>query len=222
METNKVIAKVRSKFGSSDSKRLRRSGRVPGIIYGSNDEPTNIELDHNHIRLALDIESFHSSILDVEIDGKTEKVLLRDFQVHPYKQQVTHIDFQRVDESKELHTNVPLHFVGEDQCPAVKLGGGIVSHIMNEVEIKCLPKDLPEFIEVDISKLDIGNSLHVSELNLPEKVSLVLHGQEDPVVVTAIKPKGVIEDEEVTEDSETTEEVSSEEETKDQPQGESK
>ena len=222
METNKVVAKARSKFGSSDSKRLRRSGRVPGIIYGSNDEPTNIELDHNDIRLALDIESFHSSILDVEIDGKTEKVLLRDFQVHPYKQQVTHIDFQRVDESKELHTNVPLHFVGEDQCPAVKLGGGIVSHIMNEVEIKCLPKDLPEFIEVDISKLDIGNSLHVSELNLPEKVSLVLHGQEDPVVVTAIKPKGVIEDEEVTEDSETTEEVSSEEETKDQPQGESK
>ncbi len=222
METNKVIAKVRSKFGSSDSKRLRRSGRVPGIIYGSNDEPTNIELDHNDIRLALDIESFHSSILDVEIDGKTEKVLLRDFQVHPYKQQVTHIDFQRVDESKELHTNVPLHFVGEDQCPAVKLGGGIVSHIMNEVEIKCLPKDLPEFIEVDISKLDIGNSLHVSELNLPEKVNLVLHGQEDPVVVTAIKPKGVIEDEEVTEDSETTEEVSSEEETKDQSQGESK
>ena len=222
METNKVVAKARSKFGSSDSKRLRRSGRVPGIIYGSNDEPTNIELDHNDIRLALDIESFHSSILDVEIDGKTEKVLLRDFQVHPYKQQVTHIDFQRVDESKELHTNVPLHFVGEDQCPAVKLGGGIVSHIMNEVEIKCLPKDLPEFIEVDISKLDIGNSLHVSELNLPEKVSLVLHGQEDPVVVTAIKPKGVIEDEEVTEDSETSEEVSSEEETKDQPQGESK
>ncbi len=222
MEINKVIAKVRNKYGSSESKRLRRSGKVPGIIYGSNDEPTNIELDHNDIRLALDVESFHSSILDVELDGKTEKVLLRDFQVHPYKQQVTHIDFQRVDESKELHTNVPLHFVGEDQCPAVKLGGGIVSHIMNEIEISCLPKDLPEFIEVDISKLDIGNSLHVSDLNVPEKVNLVLHGQDDPVVVTAIKPKGIIEDEEVTDDSETTEEVSSEEENKDQPQGESK
>ncbi len=222
MEINKVIAKVRNKYGSSESKRLRRSGKVPGIIYGSNDEPTNIELDHNDIRLALDVESFHSSILDVELDGKTEKVLLRDFQVHPYKQRVTHIDFQRVDESKKLHTNVPLHFVGEDQCPAVKLGGGIVSHIMNEIEISCLPKDLPGFIEVDISKLDIGNSLHVSELKVPEKVNLVLHGQDDPVVVTAIKPKGIIEEEEVKDDSETTEEVASEEENKDQPQGESK
>jgi large subunit ribosomal protein L25 len=221
MEKNKVIAKIRNKFGSSESKKLRRSGKVPGIIYGSNIDPTNIEIEHNDIRLALDVESFHSSILEIELEGKIEKVLLRDFQVHPYKQQVTHIDFQRIDESKELHTNVPLHFVGEDECPAVKFGGGIVSHIMNEIELSCLPKNLPEFIEVDISGLDIGNSIHVSEIKVPSDVNLILHGQDDPVVVTAIKPKGTADDVEGSESLEAAEQETTEEESKDQSQGES-
>ena len=154
---------------------------------------------------AHDVESYHSSILDLEIEGKKEKVLLRDFQVHPYKQKITHIDFQRVDEKKKLHTKVPLHYIGEEDSPAVKLNGGLMSHVMTEVELTCLPKDLPGFIEVDLSTLDIGNSIHVSEINLPKGVDLVLHGQDDPVIATAVKPKVVdIVEEEVS--TETTEE----------------
>jgi len=200
-----VYAQVRNLPGSSNSKKLRRNGKVPGVVYGAGKDVLNIELEHNSIMLALDVESFHSSILDLEIEGKKEKVLLRDFQVHPYKQKITHIDFQRVDEKKKLHTKVPLHYIGEEDSPAVKLNGGLMSHVMTEVELTCLPKDLPGFIEVDLSTLDIGNSIHVSEINLPKGVDLVLHGQDDPVIATAVKPKVVdIVEEEVS--TETTEE----------------
>ncbi len=200
-----VYAQVRNLPGSSSSKKLRRNGKVPGVVYGAGKDVLNIELEHNSIMLALDVESFHSSILDLEIEGKKEKVLLRDFQVHPYKQKITHIDFQRVDEKKKLHTKVPLHYIGEEDSPAVKLNGGLMSHVMTEVELTCLPKDLPGFIEVDLSTLDIGNSIHVSEINLPKGVDLVLHGQDDPVIATAVKPKVVdIVEEEVS--TETTEE----------------
>ena len=185
-----VIAESRELIGSSASKKLRRSGKVPGIVYGSDDKPTLIQLDHNQISLALDVESFHSSILELKIGNSNEKVLLRDYQMHPFKRQVNHIDFQRVDEKKRIHTNVPLHFIGEEDSPAVKMAGGLISHILNDVEISCLPKDLPSFIEIDLSALEIGNSLHISQLNFPEGVDPVLHGQDDPVVVTAIKPKG--------------------------------
>jgi len=185
-----VIAESRELTGSSASKKLRRSGKVPGIVYGSDDKPVLIQLDHNQISLALDVESFHSSILDLKIGNSNEKVLLRDYQMHPFKRQVNHIDFQRVDEKKRIHTNVPLHFIGEEDSPAVKMAGGLISHILNDVEISCLPKDLPSFIEIDLSALEIGNSLHISQLNFPEGVDPVLHGQDDPVVVTAIKPKG--------------------------------
>ena len=186
-----VHAQVRSLPGSSNSKKLRRNGKVPGVVYGAGKDVLNIELEHNSIMLALDVESFHSSILDLEIDGNKEKVLLRDFQVHPYKQKITHIDFQRVDEKKKLHTKVPLHYIGEEDSPAVKLNGGLMSHVMTEVELTCLPKDLPGFIEVDLSSLDIGNSIHVREIKLPKGVDLVLHGQDDPVIATAVKPKVV-------------------------------
>ncbi len=156
-----------------------------------------IQLDHNQISLALDVESFHSSILELKIGKSNEKVLLRDYQMHPFKRQVNHIDFQRVDEKKRIHTNVPLHFIGEEDSPAVKMAGGLISHILNDVEISCLPKDLPSFIEIDLSDLEIGNSLHISQLSFPDGVDPVLHGQDDPVVVTAIKPKGAAaEDEE--------------------------
>ena len=201
-----VHAEVRNLPGSSNSKKLRRNGKVPGVVYGAGKDVLNIELEHNSIMLALDVESFHSSILSLEIEGKKEKVLLRDFQVHPYKQKITHIDFQRVDEKKKLHTKVPLHYIGEEDSPAVKLNGGLMSHVMTEVELTCLPKDLPGFIEVDLSTLDIGNSIHVSEIKLPKGVDLVLHGQDDPVIATAVKPKVVdIVEEEVS--AETTEET---------------
>ena len=195
MKSSKVIASVRKNSGSADSRRLRMSGKVPGIIYGSDSNPVNIILEHNAMRLALEVESFHSSILDIDVEGKTEKVLLRDFQVHPYKPQVIHVDFQRVDEAKELHTSVPVHFVGEQECPAVKMAGGTISHVANEINIKCLPKDLPEYIEVDLRDLEIGNSIHLNELKLPVGIKLVDHGQDNPVIAAAIKPKGVVEDE---------------------------
>ena len=185
-----VIAESRELHGSSASKKLRRSGKVPGIVYGSDEKPILIQLDHNQISLALDVESFHSSILELKIGNSNQKVLLRDYQMHPFKRQVNHIDFQRVDEKKRIHTNVPLHFIGEEDSPAVKMAGGLISHILNDVEISCLPKDLPRFIEIDISDLEIGDSLHISQLSFPDGVDPVLHGQDDPVVVTAIKPKG--------------------------------
>ena len=202
-----VHAQVRNLPGSSNSKKLRRNGKVPGVVYGAGKDVLNIELEHNSIMLALDVESLHSSILSLEIEGNKENVLLRDFQVHPYKQKITHIDFQRVDEKKKLHTKVPLHYIGEEDSPAVKLNGGLMSHVMTEVELTFLPKDLPGFIEVDLSGLDIGNSIHVREINLPKGVDLVLHGQDDPVIATAVKPKVVdIVEEEAS--SETPEETS--------------
>ena len=199
-----VIAESRELIGSSASKKLRRSGKVPGIVYGSDEKPVLIQLDHNQISLALDVESFHSSILELSIGSSKEKVLLRDYQMHPFKRQVNHIDFQRVDERKRLHTNVPLHFIGEEDSPAVKMAGGLISHILNEVEITCLPKDLPSFIEIDLSDLEIGNSLHISQLSFPDGVEPVLHGQDDPVVVSAIKPKGVAAEDEQESDVEDT------------------
>ncbi len=186
-----VVARVRKAPGSGHSKKLRRIGKVPAVVYGAGKEVVNIELEHNSIMLALDVESFHSSILNLELEGKKEKVLLRDFQVHPYKQKITHVDFQRIDEKKKLHTKIPLHYVGEENSPAVKLNGGLMSHVMTEVEISCLPKDLPNFIEVDLSALDIGSSIHVREIILPKGVELLLHGQDDPVIATAVKPKVV-------------------------------
>ena len=199
-----VIAESRELNGSSASKKLRRSGKVPGIVYGSDEKPILIQLEHNQISLALDVESFHSSILELKIGNSNQKVLLRDYQLHPFKRQVNHIDFQRVDEKKRIHTNVPLHFIGEEDSPAVKMAGGLISHILNDVEISCLPKDLPRFIEIDISDLEIGDSLHISQLSFPDGVDPVLHGQDDPVVVTAIKPKGAsAEDEQESDLGET-------------------
>ena len=188
--TTKVVATRRSTQGSSASRFLRRNGKLPGIVYGGKGEAVSIEMDHNPILLALKVESFHSSILDLELDGKSEQVLLRDFQMHAYKPQILHIDFQRVDANTALHTKVPLHFVGQESCPAVKLDGAVVNHVLNEVEVSCLPKDLPSFIEVDLSGLTIGHSIHVNDIKLPAGVTIVLHGQDNPVVATAAKVGG--------------------------------
>ncbi len=186
----KVVAVSRTVQGSGASRRLRRSGKVPGIVYGAQKNPINIEMDHNPVLLALKVESFHSSILDLEIDGKSEQVLLRDYQMHPYKPLVLHMDFQRVDANAKLHTKVPLHFTNQDISPAVKLAGAMVSHVMSELMVSCLPKDLPEFIEVDLSKLAVGHSVHVRDLVMPPGVTAVLHAGENPTVVIASAPGG--------------------------------
>ena len=185
----KVIAFERSVQGTGASRRLRNSGKTPGIIYGGTDLPQAVELDHNALFHALKKEAFHSSILDIEVAGKVTKGLLRDFQMHPFKPLVLHIDFQRVDATQKVHVKIPLHFKGDDICPAVKVGGGVVNHISNEVEVTCLPADLPGFLEVDLSKLEIGQTLHAKDLALPAGVSLSLHVEsENPAIVVARMP----------------------------------
>ncbi len=190
----KVIAFARKEQGSGASRRLRNAGQTPGIIYGGSSAPVNITLDHNALYHALKKETFHSSILDMEIDGKSEQVLLRDFQVHAYKQLVLHADFQRVDAKQKIHVKVPLHFVNAEISPAVKLSSGIISHVMTELDITCLPKDLPEFVEVDLANIEVGNSIHLSDIKLPQGVTAVMHGgQENPTIATASIPAGKVE-----------------------------
>ncbi len=180
----KVVATTRSKQGTSASRSLRRANKVPGIIYGGKGQPVNIEVDHNPLFHSLRKEKFHASILDMELDGKGEKVLLRDFQMHPYKPQVLHIDFQRVSEDQKVHMRVPLHFVGQENSPAVKESAGLVSHVLSDVDVACLPKDLPEYIEVDLSGLHAHQTIRVRDLALPAGVTAVLKGKENPVVVS--------------------------------------
>jgi len=185
----KVIAFARKEQGTGASRRLRNAGQTPGIIYGGTEAPVAITLDHNALYHALKKEAFHSSILDLEVDGKSEKVLLRDFQVHAYKQLVLHADFQRVDPNQKIHVKVPLHFVNADVSPAVKLSAAVISHVAVELDISCLPAELPEFVEVDLSKLEAGQSIHVSQLTLPKGVTAVVHGG-DATVAIAVVPAG--------------------------------
>ncbi|MCB4360547.1 50S ribosomal protein L25/general stress protein Ctc [Quatrionicoccus australiensis] len=177
-----LIAQARTLQGTSASRRLRRASKVPGIVYGGNIAAQAIEVDHNDLLLKLKKEAFHSSIINLVVDGKKEAVLLRDYQVHAYKPLVHHIDFQRVDADHELHIKVPLHFVNEEVAPGVKLNGGLVNHVITEVDVHCLAKDLPEFVEVDLSALKIGDSIHLSQLKLPAGVKLVAHATDDVVV----------------------------------------
>ena len=184
-----VIAFPRSEQGSGASRRLRRAGQTPGIIYGGTEAPLNIALDHNALFHALKKESFHSSVLDMKVGDKAEKVLLRDFQMHAFKPLVMHVDFQRVDPNQKIHVRVPLHFVNAEISPAVKLSGGVISHVLNELDVSCLPKDLPEFIEVDLSNMAEGASFHVADLKLPAGVTAV-QAKENPTIATASVPRG--------------------------------
>jgi len=183
----KFNATARSVQGSSASRRLRRAGRVPAIVYGGKAAPLNIELDHNEIFHALRKEEFHASILQMQFEGKDQPVLLRSVQWHAYKPQVLHIDFQRVDASQALHTKVPLHFINGDESPAVKLSGAIISHVVTELEITCLPSALPQFIEVDLANLLGGASIHLSDIKLPKGVTYVAHGGDaNPLLATTV------------------------------------
>jgi len=186
----------RNTEGRGASRRMRKAGKAPGIVYGGKAEPTPIELDHNALIHALRTEAFHASILTMKLDGGATKVLLRDVQMHPFKNEVLHVDFQRIDENRKIHMKVPLHFVNAEVSPAVKVQGAIVSHVMTELDVTCLPKDLPEFIEVDLSELDTGHSLHVSGVKLPSGVAVVSTGKLDPVVATAVIPKAIVETDE--------------------------
>jgi large subunit ribosomal protein L25 len=193
-----VVAFPRTQQGTGASRRLRGSGRVPAIIYGANKAAQAVELDQQALLRHLKREAFHASILEMTVDGGKEQVLLRDFQMHPWKPIALHVDFQRIDKSKKIHMRVPLHFKNADICPGVKVGGGMVQHVMNEIEIQCLPDDLPEYIEVDLKDLELGHSMHVSELALPagvEAISKLKH--DNPAVVTVQIPKAIVVEEEV-------------------------
>ena len=202
MATIEFTAFPRSTEGRGASRRMRRAGKAPGIVYGGATPPQPIELDHNALIHALRNEVFHSSILTMKVDGASTQVLLRDVQMHPFRHEVLHVDFQRIDQNRKIHMKVPLHFANEEKSPAVRTQGAIVSHVMTEIDIACLPKDLPEFIEVDLSELDTAHSLHVSGVKLPPGVSIVTRRTGDPVVATAVVPKAVVETEEVAAEGE--------------------
>jgi large subunit ribosomal protein L25 len=193
-----VNAMSRSLQGTGASRRLRRTGKVPGVIYGGDHPARNIELDHNSLYHQLRQEAFHASILSMDIDGTKDRVLLRDVQMHPWKQMILHVDFQRVSANQKIHMKVPLHFVNAEIAPGVKTGGGIVSHVMNELDITCLPDDLPEFVEVDLQTLELGHSVHLADLKLPKGVESVQVVRGDNAVVATVQvPRAMVEAEPV-------------------------
>ena len=191
-----INADPRKVQGTGASRRLRRAGRVPGILYGGDKGAVNIELDHRELLRHLTNEKFHASILTLKLEGNGEPVLLRAFNMHPYKPQVQHVDFQRVSKDRKIHMKVPLHFTNQETSPGVKEQQGVITHVMNELDIECLPDDLPEFIEVDLGQISVGHSVHARELKLPKGVAALLHKEEDPVVATCTMPALVTEEEE--------------------------
>lgn len=181
-----LTAEPRSVQGKGASRRLRRTGRVPAILYGAGKPPLAVTLDHNSTLRHLENERFHTAILSVKVGNDTDQAILRDWQMHPVKPQVLHVDLQRISATERLHMRVPLHFVGADVAPGVKQDGGVVAHLMTEVDIACLPKDLPEFLTADLSPLHLNQSLHLSDIKLPEGVTVtsLAHGGEDLAVAT--------------------------------------
>ena len=193
---HEIPAESRSDEGKGASRRLRNTGKVPAIVYGGSEAPVNIQLVHNTAWLASHNEWFYSAILDLNLDGKTQRVLLRDMQRHPFKPQLLHLDFQRVDENKAIRIRVPLHFLNQEKSPAGKTSGVLISHALTDIEISCLPKDLPEYIEVDLGELSIGDIVHISDLKLPNGVEvpeLRLGKEHDAAVVTAQELKQEVE-----------------------------
>ncbi|HEX4479762.1 MAG TPA: 50S ribosomal protein L25/general stress protein Ctc [Rudaea sp.] len=193
---HEIPAESRKDEGKGASRRLRHASKVPAIVYGNNMEPASIQLDHNTAWLASQHEWFYSAILDLQLDGATQRVLLRDMQRHPFKAQLLHLDFQRIDENKAIRISVPLHFLNQEKSPAGKKAGVLISHAITELEISVLPKDLPEYIEVDLSSLDIGDIVHISDIKLPQGVEvpeLRLGKEHDAAVVTAQEMREEVE-----------------------------
>jgi len=192
MQQFEIIAEKRADQGKGASRRLRRAGKAPGILYGGGKTPQSIAVSNNEMMLHLAHEAFYSHILTLKLDGAAERVVLKDLQRHPFKPIVLHVDLMRVDESKKLTMRVPLHFLNESTCVGVKTGGGVISHLMTDIEISCLPKDLPEFIAVDLGAMDVGDTLHVSDLKLPDGVEPI--GDAEQGVVSCHLPKVVVEE----------------------------
>jgi len=191
-----ISANIRKLHGTGASRRMRISGRLPGVIYGGGGTAQSIEMDHKDLYYKLKAEAFHASVLSLNIDGNPVQVVLRDYQMHPFKQQILHIDFQRINQNKKMHVKLPLHFINAESSPGVKLSGGIVSHILTEVEVSCLPKDLSEFITVDLLEMEVGDILHLSDLTLPSGVEiLALTKGDDQAVATLTTPRGGSADE---------------------------
>jgi large subunit ribosomal protein L25 len=189
-----INAELRDTKGKGASRRLRHADKVPAIVYGEGKDPLSITLDHNDIWVKLQQEAFHSHILTLAVDGKTDNVIIRDIQYHPYKRRVLHLDFLRIAMNHALQTSVPLHFVNEETAVGVKLQGGLVSHLISEVEIECMPADLPEYIEVDIGELEIDQSLHLSDIKLPTGVTILnLDEDHDQAMVSIHKPRAVVD-----------------------------
>jgi large subunit ribosomal protein L25 len=182
------VAFERAKQGTGASRRLRNTGRTPGIVFGGEADAITIELDHNALWHALKKETFHASILDMELAGNVHKVLLRDVQYHPFKPLVLHVDFQRVDEKTRLHKKVPLQFVNEENSPAVKIDKCVINHVMNEIEIECLATQLPEHITVDLGEVTKGTTVHTGDLKLGKGIKLVMHGRKDLTIATVVEP----------------------------------
>ncbi|MCX7192978.1 MAG: 50S ribosomal protein L25/general stress protein Ctc [Proteobacteria bacterium] len=192
--TTTFNATTRKTQGTGASRRLRKAGFIPGVVYGSGDA-VMIEMNHNELYYKLRAESFHASVLTMNLDGQEQAVQLRAFVNHPFRQQVQHLDFQRVDLNKKIHIKVPLHFINADIAPGVKTGGGKISHVMIEADVTCLPADLPAHIEVDLAKLELGHSVHLADLVLPKGVELAAHGSHtaEAVVATVHVPRGAVE-----------------------------
>lgn len=188
IEINAVKRDVK---GTGASRRLRRAGSVPGVVYGGGKDAVTLEVNAKELFMEFRHEAFHASVLSLIVDGKKESVLLRDFQMHPVRNTIQHIDFQRVSATEKIHVKVPFHFVNADVAPGVKLGGGIVAHIQTEADVSCLAKDLPEFIEVDVASLEMGHSIHLSQIKLPKGVEFVqlAHG-DDAAVASIAKTRG--------------------------------
>jgi len=189
IKANERVAK-----GTGASRRLRHSGKIPGILYGNHKDAKSIEFDNKELLMQFKHEAFHASILTLEVGGEKESVILRDYQLDPVRNNLLHVDFQRINEKEKLHVKVPFHFINEETAPGVKLEGGIVSHIMTEVDIACLPKDLPQYIEVDLGALNMGESIHLSQIQIAEGIELtpLTHGN-DAAVTSITKPKVVVE-----------------------------
>ncbi len=203
MSTNfELNATTREVKGTTASRKLRRSGQVPAVVYGAGKKNQRLLLDSNEISYSLGIQAFHSAIVSLNTESGAEQVILREVQMHPYRPLVMHVDFQRVKATEKLHMNVPLHFDNADDAPGVKVDGGILSYLMTEFDITCLPKDLPEYIAIDVSNLGINESIHLSEVTLPEGVEFTataVHEGDDPTIATITPPK-IIEEEEVVEE----------------------
>ena len=190
----KFAAFERAKQGTGASRRLRNSGKAPGIVYGGTAEPQLIEIDHNALWHALHKEAFHSSVLEMEVGGQTSKVVLRDVQFHPYKQLVLHVDFQRVDDKTKVHLKVPLHFEGVEESPAVKAEKCTVTPLIHELDVVCMPSQLPEFIKVDLSQLNSKSTMGVQSIKLPSGVKAVLRGSnKNPALISIKLPEVVVD-----------------------------